>query len=53
MKDWGVESTANWVQVHFLAFETRYFSFVSFLTSFCKGSLAELVLQGKLQGLFV
>ena len=23
-KDWGVESTANWLQVHMPAFETRY-----------------------------
>ena len=34
-KDWGVESTANLVQVHLPAFETWYFPFVSFLTSFC------------------
>ena len=43
-KDWGVESAANWVQVHLLAFKTWYFPFVSFLTSFCRGFLATLVL---------
>ena len=32
-EDWGVESTANWLQVHMPAFETRYFPFMSFLTS--------------------
>ena len=26
-KDWGVESTANWVQVHLPAFETWCFAF--------------------------
>ena len=39
-KDWGVESTANWVQVHLPAFETWYFPFVSFSTSFCWRFLA-------------
>ena len=34
-KDWGVESTENWEQVHLLAFETRYFPFVPYLTSVC------------------
>ena len=34
-KDWGVESTTNLVQVHLPSFETWYFPFVSFLTSFC------------------
>ena len=52
-KDWGVESTANWKQVHFPAFETRYFPFVPYLTSFCRGFLAKLVLQRKFQWLFL
>ena len=34
-KDWGVESTANWVQVHLPSFETSYFPFMSFFSSFC------------------
>ena len=45
--DWGVESTANWIQVHLPAFETWYFLFVSFLTSFSRGFRATLVLQTK------
>ena len=45
--NWGVESTANWVQVHFPTFERRYFLFVSFLTSFYQGFLAKLLLQTK------
>ena len=52
-KDWGVESTANWAQVHFPASETWYFPFVSFLTSFFRVFLATLVLQIKVQELFV
>ena len=45
----GVESTSKWVQVHLLAFKTWYFPFVSFLTTFCRGFLATLVLQIKVQ----
>ena len=51
-KDWGVKSTENLVQVHLPAFETRYFPFVSFLT-FCRQFLAKLVLQTKVQELFL
>ena len=51
-KDWGVKSTENLVQVHLPAFETRYFPFVSFLT-FCREFLAKLVLQTKVQELFL
>ena len=46
-KDWEVESTANWVRVHFPAFETRYFPFMSLLTSFCRGFLCKVSVAGK------
>ena len=52
-KDWGVESTADWVQVHLPPLETSYFPFVSFLTSFFRGFLEKLVFQTKVQELFV
>ena len=52
-KDWGVESTANWTHLHMAAFETRYFLTASFLTPFCRGFLAKLVLQTKVQRLLL
>ena len=49
-KDWGVESTANWVQVHLPAFETRYFYFCHSWHYFVQGFFQRWCCRQRLRG---